>query len=69
VHGMTVCHGDLIHADRHGAVVIPHDVADKVPAAVELLVRKEKALLDAARSSTFTIATLREAIKASDEIH
>lgn len=69
VHGMTVCHGDLIHADRHGAVVIPHDVADKVPAAVELLVRKEKALLDAARSPSFTIATLREAIKTSDEIH
>lgn len=69
VHGMTVRHGDLIHADRHGAVVIPHDVADKVPAAVDLLVRKEKAILDAARSPSFTIATLRDALKASDEIH
>ena len=30
VCGMTVMDGDLIHADQHGAVVIPHDVADKV---------------------------------------
>src|SRR5258708_27899468 len=30
VHGMIVRHNDLIHADRHGAVVIPHDVARKV---------------------------------------
>jgi regulator of RNase E activity RraA len=69
VHGMTVRHGDLVHADRHGAVVIPYEVADKVAAAVDLLVRKEKEILDAARDPSFTIATLRAAIKASDEIH
>ncbi len=69
VHGMTVRHGDLVHADRHGAVVIPYEVADKVAAAVDLLVRKEKEILDAARDPSFTIDTLRAAIKASDEIH
>src|ERR1700704_5664601 len=30
VAGMTVRSGDLIHADRHGAVVIPLDVAPKL---------------------------------------
>ena len=69
VHGMTVRHGDLVHADRHGAVVIPHEVADKIAGAVDLLVRKEKEILDAARDPSFTIATLRAALKASDEIH
>ncbi len=69
VHGMTVRHGDLIHADRHGAVVIPHDVAAKIPEAVELLVRKEKVILDVARASDFSIDRLRAALKASDEIH
>ncbi len=35
VAGMTVRSGDLIHADRHGAVVIPFDVAAKLPDAAE----------------------------------
>jgi len=25
VHGMTVLAGDLVHADRHGAIVVPTD--------------------------------------------
>ena len=69
VHGMTVRHGDLIHADRHGAVVIPHDVAANIPAAVDLLVRKEKVILDVARASDFSIDQLRAALKASEDIH
>jgi regulator of RNase E activity RraA len=32
IHGMTVRSGDLVHADRHGAVVIPLEVAREVPA-------------------------------------
>jgi regulator of RNase E activity RraA len=69
VHGMTVRHGDLIHADRHGAVVIPHDVVAGIPAAVDLLVRKEKVILDIARAPGFSIDALRDALKRSDEIH
>ena len=69
MHGMTVRHGDLIHADRHGAVVIPHDVAANIPAAVDLLVRKEKVILDVARASDFSIDQLRAALKASEDIH
>lgn len=69
VHGMTVQHGDLVHADRHGAVVIPHDVAASIPGAVDLLVRKEKVILDIARAPGFSIDALRDALKRSDEIH
>ena len=69
VHGMTVRHGELVHADRHGAVVIPFDVAAAIPAAVDLLVRKERVILDLARAPGFTIEALRAALKASDEIH
>ena len=36
VHGMVTRSGDLVHADRHGAVIIPHGVARQVPAAAEL---------------------------------
>ncbi|TQF83440.1 RraA family protein [Elioraea sp. Yellowstone] len=69
IHGMTVHDGELIHADRHGAVVIPHEVAARVPAAVELCARREKVILDAARAPGFGIATLREALRKMAEIH
>ena len=37
VHGMTVAPGDLVHADRHGAVVIPLDVIPQLEAAIARL--------------------------------
>ncbi|MDB5566476.1 MAG: hypothetical protein JWP84_3042 [Tardiphaga sp.] len=69
VAGMTVRSGDLIHADQHGAVVIPLDVAAKLPDAAELCGRRETPILDIARSSSFTLAKLKEALKQSSEIH
>jgi regulator of RNase E activity RraA len=69
VHGMHVAHEDVVHADRHGAVVIPHDAVRKIPAAIELLVRKEKVILDMCREPGFSIAKLREALQKADEIH
>lgn len=69
VAGMLVRSGDLIHADRHGAVVIPEAAAAKIPAACDLLTRKEAAILDEARKPGFTFAKLRAALQKSDEIH
>ena len=69
IHGMLVRSGDLIHADRHGAVVIPEAVAAKIPAACDLLARKEAVILDLARKPGFTVAKLREALQKQDEIH
>jgi regulator of RNase E activity RraA len=69
VAGMLVRSNDLIHADRHGAVVIPESVAAKIPAACDLLTRKEAAILDEARKPGFTIAKLKAALMKQDEIH
>jgi regulator of RNase E activity RraA len=69
VAGMTVSSGDLIHADSHGAVVIPHDVAAKVPEAAELCARRETPILEVARDPAFTLEKLRAALKRSSEIH
>ena len=41
VFGMVARSDDLIHADRHGAVVIPHEVAREVAGAAELCARRE----------------------------
>jgi regulator of RNase E activity RraA len=69
VFGMLVRSGDLVHADRHGAVIIPHAVAKKVAAAAALCARREQPILEAARSPGFSIERLEAALAASDEIH
>jgi regulator of RNase E activity RraA len=60
VHGMTVNPGDLIHADQHGAVVIPIDVADKVPQAAADIAKGEQVLISASQQPGFSAAKLRE---------
>ena len=69
VAGMTVSSDDLIHADQHGAVVIPASVAAKLPDAAELCGRREEPILAVARSSSFTVEKLKEALAKSAEIH
>ncbi|MBT6095218.1 MAG: RraA family protein [Rhodospirillaceae bacterium] len=69
VHGMEVEHGDIIHADQHGAVVVPADAVRKIPAAVDLITRREAKILDAARADDFDIEKLKQAIGASGDIH
>lgn len=69
VAGMLVRSGDLIHADRHGAVVIPNEAASKIKAACDLLARKEAIILDIARKPGFTVDQLKTALQKMDEIH
>jgi len=68
VLGMAVSSGDVIHADYHGAVVIPLDLAERLPAAIDLMARREKVILDAARAPGFNVAKLRDAYAASEQI-
>ena len=69
VFGMQVAHDDVIHADCHGAVVIPAEAVRKLPAAIDLVARREKVILDICRSPDFSLASLRDAIRRSGEIH
>jgi regulator of RNase E activity RraA len=69
VAGMTVSPNDVIHADRHGAVVVPPEAVKELPAAVDLLTRREKVIIDAAKAPGFSVARLRRAFDEVDEIH
>ncbi len=69
VAGMRVNDGDLIHADQHGAVVIPRDVAAKVKAAAEQIVRRERVIIEAARQPGFNVEKLLAARGKAAEIH
>ncbi len=69
IFGMQVVHDDVIHADFHGAVVIPADCVTKLPAAIDLVSRREKVILDLCTAPGFTLAHLRTALKQAGEIH
>jgi regulator of RNase E activity RraA len=69
VAGMIVNSGDLIHADRHGAVVIPHGVEKKVVDAAALIARREAVLINAARQPGFSVDVLKRAIGEAEDIH
>jgi regulator of RNase E activity RraA len=69
VAGMRVRDGDLVHADQHGAVVIPHDAAHQVAEAARLIQRRERVIIEAARQPGFNAAKLKAAMDASAEVH
>ncbi len=58
VNGMQVNPGDLIHADKHGAVVVPTDVASELFHAAGQIAAGERKLIDAAQSDDFDIDKL-----------
>jgi regulator of RNase E activity RraA len=60
IHGMAVNSGDLIHADRHGAVIVPVDKIDAMKPALEGLMKQEARIIAAAKSGNGV-----EAIKAA----
>ena len=59
--GLSVAEGDLIHADRHGALVIPADVIPSISAAINKLVETERLVLDPARQTGFDYEAFAEA--------
>jgi regulator of RNase E activity RraA len=69
VGGMTVSPNDVIHADRHGAVVIPPEAVREIPAAVALIARREKVIIYASKAPGFSVARLRQAFDEVEDIH
>ena len=68
VLGMHVRHDDVVHADRHGAVVIPLELLEKLPAAIDLMARREKPLIDASKHPGCDIERLRQAFAEADRV-
>src|SRR2546423_6504949 len=63
VHGMAVKSGDLIHADRHGAVVVPVDKIDAMGPALDTLTKREARIIEAARADGATVEQIKGAMR------
>jgi regulator of RNase E activity RraA len=63
VHGMTVRSNDLIHADRHGAIVVPADKIGAMKTALTGLADREAKIIKAARAPDMTVEKLKAAIR------
>ena len=62
VAGMTVHSDDLIHADQHGAIVVPLNILDKLPAALDEINAKEAKIIKAAKE-VGTVEAIKAAIR------
>ena len=69
VAGMRVEDSEIIHADQHGAVVIPAELAADIPAAAAQIAEREAVIISAAQKEGFDIERLREAQGQAAEIH
>ena len=61
VFGLTVSDGDLVHADRHGALVIQESHFSELVAAIGKLLETERLVLDPARAPDFDFARFEAA--------
>lgn len=69
IYGLPIEDGDLLHADRHGAVIIPADALAALPRCIDTIMRKERPLIEASQRAGFSVADLRAAMQEADDIH
>lgn len=55
--------GDLIHADMHGVVVIPREIASEVAEAARRIEESERELTNLCKSPDFTVEKLKDGVK------
>ena len=63
VGGMTVSSGDLIHADKHGAIVVPKEIASEVPKAATRVGEREQRIIAHCQSEQFSLEELQRLLE------
>ena len=67
IFGLWVKPGELVHADRHGALVIPEEVIGSLSESIATLQASEALILDPARAPGFDIEALELAWRAFEQ--
>jgi 4-hydroxy-4-methyl-2-oxoglutarate aldolase len=60
VGGLDVHPGDLLHADKHGVLLIPSEIASELPAAADRVIAREQNFLEWVRSPEFAPERIAE---------
>lgn len=65
IGNLLVNSGDIIHADKHGVVLIPAEIAAEIPAAAVRVEQRERVIIDLCRSPQFSIDALDKLVAES----
>lgn len=68
VFGLEVRPGDLVQGDRHGAVVIPEAAIPDIASAIDLIIRREKVLVDAANRADFDYEKFLDVTRMAEQL-
>jgi regulator of RNase E activity RraA len=68
IHGLTITPGDLVHADRHGAVIVPRDIIPVLAASIAKMQAAEQVILGPARAEGFDFAAFERAWAAFEKV-
>jgi len=60
VGGVTVHPGDLIHADKHGVLVVPKETARDIPKAAAQVTEREQRIIAHCQSPNFSLDELKK---------
>lgn len=60
VGGLTIQPGALLHADQHGVIEIPHEIAAEVAGAAQAVEDRERVIINYTKSNNFTSKGLLE---------
>lgn len=63
IFGLHIRPGDLLYADCHGALSIPLEIAERIPAAVESIHAEDQRIIELCRSPEFSRQRLAQAIR------
>jgi len=66
IFGLKIRAGDLLYADCHGVVSIPHEIAPEIPAAAAKIRAHEERIIDVCQSSDFSREKLLRVIHSTD---
>ena len=66
IYGLEIRPGDLLFADCHGVVSIPHQIAAQLPEVAARIRIQEQRIIDLCQSPNFSTDRLLEAIRTTD---
>ena len=66
---MQIRPGDLLHADRHGVLSVPQEIADRIPPVATEIKERRHRIVDTCRCSGFSIEKLGECFQREIDEH